>query len=52
MSNPYRYGTGSTDGSTLIRLGTRYCYSATGRFTQQDPAGKGPTTTPTPATTP
>jgi RHS repeat-associated protein len=37
-ANPWRYATGYTDTSGLIKLGTRYYNPALGRFTQQDPA--------------
>lgn len=38
--NPWRYASGYTDATGLIKFGTRYYNPAWGRFTQQDPTGQ------------
>jgi RHS repeat-associated protein len=40
-TNPWRYATGYTDTSGLVKLGTRNYNPAIGRFTQQNPARQG-----------
>lgn len=38
--NPWRYASGYTDATGLIKFGTRYYNPTWGRFTQQDPTGQ------------
>lgn len=40
VANPYRYTSGYTDPTGLIKLGYRYYDPTTGRFTQPDPSGQ------------
>jgi RHS repeat-associated protein len=38
--NPWRFATGYTDATGLIKMGARYYQPTTGRFTQPDPSGQ------------